>query len=231
MMRRLGLVGMVVATIVLAIGPATAQAAYDLQITEIWCGNDPGSNLSEDWFEVTNVGDTAWSAAADGDLYMLDDRTYDPLDSDAAIMSGIASIAAGESVVYAGGEAAGATEWSDLWDDVIVLPQVGYHDGKGLGQGGDGVQLYLDDLAAGENLTLLDFESYPDASANGGQSWDVVLGEFSTVGNASGAVATIVLNDENQPCIGSPGPAIVPEPASILLVVLGMAGVLACRRR
>ncbi len=231
MMRRMGFVGLVLAALVLVIGPTTANAAFDLQVTEIWPGNDPGANLTSDWFEVTNVGDTAWSAVADGDLYMLDDRDYDPLDSDAAVMLGIASIAAGESVVYVEGDTADVAAWSDLWDDVVVLPQVGYHGGKGLGQGGDGVKLYLDDLAAGENLTLLGYEVYPDANADGGQSWDVVLGEFSTVGNASGAVATVVLNDADQPAIGSPGPAIVPEPGSIALMILGVAGALACRRR
>lgn len=227
MMRRLGMVGLVLSAVVLAmvIGPATASAAYDLQITEIWPGNDPGSNLTEDWFEVTNVGDMAWSAALDGDLY-FDDASAET--ADAVLMSGIASIAAGESVVYVDEDAAAA--WSDVWDDVVVLPQVGNYDGSGLGQSGDAVTLFIDDLAAGVNLKQIDYESYPDASSNGGQSWDVVLGEFSTVGNASGAVATTMLNDENQPAIGSPGPA-VPEPGSAILVILGAAGLLTCRRR
>ena len=226
MTKRLYVVGLVLVAVVLAlsVGPTVASAAFDLQVTEIWPGNDPGSNLTEDWFKVTNVGDAAWSAVLDGDLY-FDDNSESAADAD--LMEGVASIASGESVVFVDGGASGAAEWSTVWGDVVVLPQVGYYDGAGLGQGGDGVALFID--VAGV-LTEIDYEAYPDASSDGGQSWDVALQSFSTVGNASGAVATLALNDENQPAIGSPGPALVPEPGSIVLLLLGVAGLAACRR-
>ena len=42
-----------------------ALALYDLQITEIWPGNFPndsnGDNQTGDWFELTNLGDMAWT--------------------------------------------------------------------------------------------------------------------------------------------------------------------------
>ena len=48
-----------------AIGsPAFAQ--FDLQVTEIWMGNEPGDNLSEDWFEITNVGLGPWKRGGRG---------------------------------------------------------------------------------------------------------------------------------------------------------------------
>ena len=206
-----------------------AQAAFDLQVTEIWPGNNPGSDdVTEDWFEVTNIGDTAWTAATDGDLYYDDDGAEV---AKADLMSGVASIAPGESVVFVDGDMLGAGIWSDVWSAVVTLPQVGYYEGSGLGGGGDAVTLFLDDVAAGINLTQIDYEAYPYADDNGGQSYDVVLGAFSVVGNPAGAVATIVQNDILQPAIGSPGTVGVPEPCSLTLVGLGLVGLLVRRNR
>ncbi len=200
-------------------GMATAQA--NLQITEIWPGNEPGDNLSEDWFEITNMGDATWDVSVDGDLW-YDDESADPLD--AVKLTGISIIAPGESVIYVDENDTGG--WSDLWDDVITLPQVGGYDGKGLGQGGDGVAIWFGSASGATDL----YETYPDADSYGGQSYDVVLEEFSTVGNASGAVATLVVNDEGQAAIGSPGS--IPEPATMSVLALGgIAAVIRRRRR
>jgi len=206
-----------------------ADAQFNLQITEIWPGNDPGNNLTEDWFEVTNIGSSAWTAATHGDLYWEDVSANPAL---AVILSGVASIGPNQSAVFVNGGAAGATAWSNLWDDVVTLPLVGFSSGPGLGQGGDTVNLYLDDvLPVGiPTLSLLDSAGYPDAGTTGGRSFDVGLNAFSTVGNASGAVATIVVNDMQQPAIGSPGRPLVPEPTSIVLLLAGIVGV-ACGRR
>jgi hypothetical protein len=203
-----------------------ARAAYNFQITEIWCGNEPGTNLTEDWFELTNIGDMAWSAAGDGDLY-FDDAS--PAVANAELISGITSIAPGESVIIVHEGIDGAMQWADFWDaDVSPLPQVGYHLGSGLGQGGDQVSLWVSVGApVGDPMWTA---AYPDANSNGGQSWDVVLGAFSTVGNAAGAIASSTVNDMSQPAVASPG-TVVPEPGSLVLAGLGLVAVFRAGRR
>ncbi|PHI20300.1 hypothetical protein CEQ90_08935 [Lewinellaceae bacterium SD302] len=59
---------------------STLNAQFDLQVTEIFPGQT-GSDLTEDWFEVTNVGDQAWISGVDGDLY-YDDESADPAVAD-----------------------------------------------------------------------------------------------------------------------------------------------------
>lgn len=213
------------AAVTLWLAASPAMAAYNLQITEIWPGNEPGSNLTEDWFEITNFGDTAWTAAIDGNLWFDDDSFSS---SNAVPMVGITSIAPGESVIYVDGGASGASDWLAVWSDVVVPWQVGNYNGAGLGQGGDAVGVWITTTVPAGAPTFTG--AYPDASANGGQSYNLTLAAFSTAGNANNAVATLQLNDANQAAIGSPGVP-VPEPSSVLLAVAGSALLLLGRRR
>lgn len=218
------------AIIVASLGATSARAAYNLQITEIWFGNDPGNNLTEDWFEVANVGDTAWVAATDGDIWFDDSP---PLVANATLTTGVASIAPGQKVVFVHGGAAAAAAWSDVWDDVLALPQVGHHtSGAGLGAGGDGVAIWIS-MGAPAGAPYR-FESFPNAAGQGGRSYDTELDAFSTVGNSAFAVATAAVNNQGQPAIGSPGHTTpVPEPgaAALAMAVLGGLGSFARRRR
>lgn len=212
-----------------------SYAVFDLQVTEIWPGNNPGSDLTPDWFEVTNIGDMPWTAAGDGNLY-FDDDSMDA--GSAVIMENVGSIAAGESVVFVDDEAAGATTWFNIWSPALMnaskpVPQIGWHAGPGLSGGGDAVTLFLDANGDGaEAGELLTFGSYPDSDSNGGQSYDTVIGAFSVVGNAAGAVATTFVNDAvpPQPAVGSPG-MVAPEPTSLVLFILAGSALTFCRRR
>ena len=51
----------------------------DLQITEIWAGQN-GSDLTSDWFEITNFGDIPWISGVNGNLF-YEDGTQDPADA------------------------------------------------------------------------------------------------------------------------------------------------------
>ena len=211
----------------------TVSAGFDLQVTEIWPGNDPGANLTEDWFEITNFGTSDFTFGVDGHLF-FDDESADWEAAD--ILEGVGTIAAGETVVFIDEGQAAAGAWFDLWFDIASdvpgengVPQVGWYDGSGLGGGGDAVALFLDaDTTLDPGSVAFEVEAYPEADPFGGQSWDVVLGAFSTVGNASGAFATDAVNDVGQPAIGSPG-SVVPAPGAAAL--LGLGGLIAVRRR
>lgn len=205
---------------------APATAAFDLKITEMWMGNDPGANLTADWVEITNFGATPWVEATDGGLW-FDDNSFDPVLADP--MSGVPSIAPGESVVYVNGDAADVAEFLSVWGLAPGSLQIGIHDGSGLGQGGDGVAIFRS-FVQPVITDLVDAQLYPTAANNGGQSWDVILGAFSTVGNSSGAFQSALANDVNQFAIGSPPGTVIPEPTSAVLGLIALA-TLACARR
>ncbi|WP_373519878.1 ExeM/NucH family extracellular endonuclease, partial [Pricia sp.] len=170
----------------------------DLQITEIWPGNENGDNLTADWFEITNTGNIAWTPEL-GDLY-FDDDSQDP--TSASLISGITSIAPGESVIAI--DAADADNFIAVWGGVYELTsvQVGTYAGAGLSGGGDGVTLFQGEPSA---ETLIDFEEYPDVAVAPGASYDVEKVGFSVVGEPPFLPVATAPNNEGESAVGSPG--------------------------
>ncbi|MEM9528803.1 MAG: hypothetical protein AAGA31_19490 [Bacteroidota bacterium] len=75
--------------------PTGLSAQFDLVITEIFPGQS-GTDLTADWFEITNQGTSAWVAGVDADLY-YDDESADA--STADLITGITDIGPGERVI------------------------------------------------------------------------------------------------------------------------------------
>jgi hypothetical protein len=179
---------------------ASAAPLYDLQITEIWAGQQ-GTQLTGDWFEITNRGSEAWVASSHPALY-YDDDSQSAAEADP--INAITQIDPGESVIVVIGSNAGVTStFFTVWSPVINLTgiDIGWVNGAGLGQGGDAVALWV----GGPAGTPDDFAAYPALAS--GVSYDVDLAAPSTVGNASGAVATTATGGTSgtEPAIGSPG--------------------------
>jgi len=179
------------------------EAAPDLQISEIWPGQE-GEDLTEDWFEITNQGDAAWTPDLGALFY--DDESADPEAADP--IEGISEIGVGESVVVVIGTADDDAAFETVWGDVIDLTgvQVGYTDGAGLGGGGDAVNLFVDADGTLSSDDIVDTESYPDTTGFSGQSWDVNAAAFSVAGVGM-AVATSATAGSagDEPAVGSPG--------------------------
>jgi hypothetical protein len=208
-----------------------AQAAFDLQITEIWSGQD-GPDITADWTEIHNYGDMAWTAAIDGDLFIEDESGNNGI-SGAILVQGILSIGPGETAIILH-EDDTKTTFFDAWNPAKTqnLDLIGFADGSGIGLGGGGDSVYLF-LAGG---ALLDSESYPDTgdSPLETESWDVNAGDWSFVGDTAGSVESFATAGDSGlvPAVASPGmvaPAI-PEPTS-LLVFVGLVAAAASQRK
>lgn len=179
------------------------SAQVNLQVTEIFAGQ-AGTDLTADWFEIENTGTTAWVSGTDPDLF-YDDESASAADAD--LIQGLVDIQPGETViVLIAGDVADVATFTSVWGAAIDLTgiEVGFSDGAGLGGSGDAVNIWLGDPTASTPIAM---GAYPATDTNDGQSYDVELAAFSTIGNANGAVATLALGGSNGdvPNIGSPG--------------------------
>jgi hypothetical protein len=217
MINRTKWVGAIAAS-ALALFSSAAMAEPILRITEIWAGQE-ASDLTVDWFELTNFGDMPWVAGVSPVLTVNDNGGALMTDD---LVEGLADIQPGESaIILMEGTAADKQTFFDVWNPVkpqVVLENIGYADGEpdgglGLSSGGDGIRVWLNDV-------LQDSKDYNNPPS--GVSWDVLLGAYSTVNNAAGAKVTLALNDAAEPAVGSPGTVFrIPEPAASLLLILG----------
>ena len=188
----------------LAVGLSSqALAVFDLQITELFGGIEPGENLTDDWFEVTNFGTTTFDPNVHGDLY-YDDESADPNAAD--LISGVGSIAPGESVIFVDGGPIGQALWESVWaPEALPCPQIGNYEGSGISNDSeDGAALFVDTGDDGPDpadLVDLELQPNPDGAPRHGRTFDVVAGQFSRCHN----VPTTENNDVGIPQVGSRG--------------------------
>ena len=194
--------------------PGTTGKLFITEVAPWSSGNSP---VGADWFELTNRG----ARTVDLTGWKVDDNSQSP--NSAVAMSGINSIAPGESVIFietgdlAGTRTAFITNW--FGGNAPAGLKIGAYSGSGvgLGTGGDQVNVYN---SAGVMQASVAFGSSPSSApyttfdnVAGIDTVNTQLTTFSAVG-ANGAFTAI--NSANE--IGSPGSATASEPAPILTV-------------
>ena len=209
-----------VAVLLAAGAPAQAQ----LRITEVSAWGSGNAPYATDWFELTNTG----SAPLNIGGWKMDDSSNG---SAMVALSGITSIAPGESVIFT--ESAASASFLATWfgSQAPAGLQIGNYSGAGVGLS-----------TSGDAVNIFNAAGVLQASVSFGTS-DTVA-PFQTFDNAAGlnnsAISTLAsvgtngafLSADGQE-IGSPGfITAVPEPQSyaLLLAGMGLLGALARKR-
>ena len=203
----------------------SSPAIADLRITEVMSSSNGGGSPTGDFFEVTNYGSSAVSLSG----WKMDDNSFAL--ANAVAMSGIASIGAGESVIFIESAAGAAiNSFRTFWGGLSGI-QVGYYSGSGTGfsSGGDGVIIFD---SFGTEATRVSFGAalsgstffwgYNSATGTVDPSYNGVVSTVGTIGTQ----VTVTSSGDT----GSLGTAIgVPAPGVVAL--LGVAGLIVGKRR
>lgn len=193
------------------IGSPGYSAPGELRITEVAAWGSGNSPAAADWFEVTNIG----GRAVDMTGWKMDDSSESP--AAALALTGIASIAPGESVIYMETATPVTTRATFLHTWFGTTPpaglQVGSYSGSGAGlsTGSDAVNLFDSSNVRRANVSFgISPSSAPFASFDNTAGVNVgVISQLSSVGY-NGAFAA--LNDDAE--IGSPGTCRTSSPVS-----------------
>ena len=220
--QRFPLTGLVAA--VLALSSTFAQA--DVRITEVAPWSSGNSPVGADWFELTNTG----ASAIDLTGWKVDDSSA--AFASAVALSGLTSLAAGQSAVFVEGTATTAATFVSTWFGASAPAgfAIGYYSGAGIGLSAtaDAVNVFnaAGVLQAGVTFGASDAVSPYQTFDNAAGLDGVALTQLSVAGVQGAFVAVNSLTD-----IGSPG--VVPEPESyaLMLAGLGVLGLVGRRRQ
>jgi hypothetical protein len=203
-----------VATLLTA-GATVANA--QVRITEVapW-GSSGTIPYATDWFELTNFGSAAVSLAG----WTMDDNSNG---SAKVALTGITSIAAGESVIFT--ENAASASFLSTWfgSKAPAGLQIGNYTGLGVGlsQSGDAVNVFnaagvlQANVVFGVSGAATPFQTFDNAAGLN----NTTLSQLSVAGVNGAFVAA---NDVAE--LGSPGRiAAVPEPESLALALSALA--------
>ena len=192
------------ANFILTISASTGGTS-SLIISEVapWSSTAANSPLAADWFEVTNVGTVAQNITG----WTMDDDSSTP---GVAPLSGIASIAPGESVIFielgSGHTAAGdASNFKTIWfgSNPPANLKIGSYAGSGVGlsTGGDQVNLFdgINKKAGvifGTATTVTPFRTFDNAAGLNNAT-------ISTLSTSGVNGAFVAVNHSTE--VGSPG--------------------------
>ncbi|WP_428503267.1 lamin tail domain-containing protein [Roseateles sp.] len=217
--RRFSALGTAVALLALSAAPAMAQ----LKITEVSAWASGNSAYGADWFELTNLGNSALSLVG----WTMDDNSNGTAK---VALTGITSIAAGESVIFTEKDVSASFLSTWFGANAPVGLQIGLYKGAGVGlsTGGDAVNIFNASgvlqarVAFGASGTTAPLQTFDNAAGLNNST----ISQLSAVG-VNGAF----LSADGQE-IGSPGliAAAVPEPESYALMLAGL-GLLAAGAR
>jgi len=207
---------LVLATLTLGLPSLRAS----IVITEVMSSEGAGQTYAADWFELTNTGPSSVSIAG----WKMDDNSN--LFANAVSLTGVTSIAAGQSVVFVEGSATTQTAFVNSWFGGTAPAgfSIGSYSGSSvsLSSTTDAVNIYDSGGTLQANVVF--------QAATTGVSFDNAAGLNNATISATSVVGTNGAFAAPGPSteIGSPGA--VPEPSSALLLA-GGAAVLGFRRR
>jgi hypothetical protein len=198
----------------------SAQAQGLLKITEVEsdeAGGKINNNSKPDWFELSNFGNVAISLTG----YKMDDDSASF--ASAVSLTGISSIAPGESVVFFEGPTFTLQNFSDWWGSSLGSTQVGTYTGSGVSLGKTGDQVNIFDSTG----TLVDGVVLTGTAITGSSFYF----DAGAIGRAQSGVSQSGVDGaftSNFSDIGSPG--VVPEPSTLALAGVSVAALAGFRR-
>jgi uncharacterized protein YjiK len=189
------------------VSPPTPPA---VKITEVSPTSSSNGTYAADWWELTNTG----LSALDLTGWKMDDESDSP--ASAVALSGIGSLAPGQSAVFVEGDATKASAFKTAWFGASVPAgfEIGtYSDsGVGLGSGGDQVNVFD---AGGDPVTGVSF-----GQATTGFTFDNAAGLGSTA-QPPATISTLSVAGVNGAFVaggetGSPGTIVQPPLGPLL---------------